>query len=439
MNRVSTIWYGLLTKAAEFTFSTTTEEAFYRKYPRLYRLLGAGMPTHAGRAVNERTALNCSTVWACQRVIAETLASLPLLVMRQTADGKFPATDLALYSLLHDEPNPEMSDMNFRESLTAHAVTWGNGYARVFRRSGSGEAMELWPLSPSQVTPDHEREGRKRLVYVVHDGTDTTYTVQRGRPHDIFHLPGIGFDGTVGYSVVEKARQSIALAEIQDEYTAKFFAAGGRKPYYLKKGTKFKTDQDFARFRDQWEKTYAGADNFHKAPILEGDIELKELGMPLQDAQLLASRQFSVPEICRWFRISPHLVADLSRATFSNIEQLAMEFVSQTLMPWAVRWEKAIRRCILTDDEKQRQRLYAKHNFGGLLRGDFASRMSGYATALQNGHLSINEVRDLEDRNPIEGGDDYHIQLNMQSLPGGTPLASQQTALIKVGSNSGGK
>jgi HK97 family phage portal protein len=262
---------------------------------------------------------------------------------------------------------------------------------------------------PTQV--QIKRDDTGALQYIVRDqnGQETVYP-QR----EIFHLAGLGMDGVIGYSVVSMARHTIALAQIQEEYAARFFASGGRKPYVLTKGTRFKNDQEYQQFREKWEAAYADSTNPHRAIVLEGDIEYKEIGMSLEDAQFLSSRQFSVPEICRWFRVSPHLVGDLSRATFSNIEHLAIEFVQHTLMAWIVRWEKAINRQLLSDIEKRR--FFAKHNVGGLLRGDFESRFKGYSSGLQNGVYSINEVRDLEDLNPIPGGDGHRVQANLMPI-----------------------
>ena len=179
---------------------------------------------------------------------------------------------------------------------------------------------------------------------------------------------------------------------------------------------RFRTDQEFQKFRSDWEATYSEP---HRAPILENGTTYKQIGMNMTDMQLVQSRQFMIAEICRWFLVSPHLVGDLSRATFSNIEQLALEFVKMTLATWLTRWEQALWRCVLTPEEKM-QGYFFRHDVNALLRGDFQSRMSGYATMLQNGITSVNEVRDLENWNPIEGGDEHHIQLNMQPLTPGT-------------------
>ena len=423
-------------KFVEVAFNTVNVDWYARNgYPKLYSLMGGGGPTYTGKSVTEQTALNCSVVWACTRIISETVASLPLHLMRSAKDGtKEQYTDHPLYGVLHDEPNPDMSDMEMREVITAHAVTWGNGYAEIVRNP-SGQCIALWPIMPDTVTP--VRDKQKNFVYVVKVGADKERVLrgsaQGSKLPEVLHVRGLGFDGLQGYSVISQARNSIALAQIQEEYASKYFANGGRRPYTLEHPGRFKNDEEFKQFRARWEEGYGGSDNFHKPPILEGGLKYTELGFSLEDAQFLEGRQFSIPEICRWFRMSPHMAGDLSRATFSNIEHLAIEFVQMTLMGWLVRWEKAIKRCCLTPGEKAT--VYAKHNVSALLRGDFASRMSGYATLLQNAIASPNEVRELEDWNRYDGGDDYHLQLNMQTVGEGTPTASQQAQLLKLGSS----
>jgi HK97 family phage portal protein len=400
-------------------------------FPGIYSILSGGMPAWSGEPVSVQTALNHSVVWACNRIISEPVGFIPLAMLRRNAAGKELADQHPMYSALHDAPSDEMTAMGFRETLTSHCVLQGNAYAHILRRSGTGTAIELHPLLPQQVTPDREKKGQKRLIYIVKDGNspEKTYTVQKGKPHDILHIRGLGADGIRGYSVITMARQSVGTALSAERNVARFYANGGRVPYLLEMAQKFKTDADFDKFRTDWEKTYSEP---HRAPILENGITYKQIGLNHADAQLLETRQFTIPEICRWFSVSPHLVGDLSRATFSNIEQLALEFVKMTLASWLTRWEQELWRCVLTPEEKT-QGYFFKHNVNALLRGDFQSRMAGYSTMLQNGIASVNEVRDLEDWNPISGGDDHHIQLNMQTLPGGVPLSTQSAALIRLG------
>jgi HK97 family phage portal protein len=388
----------------------------------------------SGESVTEESAGNLSTVWICKRRISESSAMLPLQLMQEAKAGKFPATTHPMYRALKNAPNDEMAAISFREALTGHCLMTGNGYAQIFRRSGTHEANELWPLQPSQVTPDREKAGAKRLVYVVTEGNaaSKTFTVARGKPHDILHIPGLSHDGITGFSVLAMARQSLGTAQAAERHVGRFYARGGRLPYNLKLQQKWASTHLGEKFRDDWNKIYS---NPHEAPILEPNVEYQQTGISFADAQLLESRQWSVSDICRWFLLSPHLAGDLSHATFSNIEQLALEFVNLTLMPWLNRWEENLWRCILTTEEKN-QGLFFKHNANALLRGDFLARMQGYGMALQNGWLNQNEVRDYEDLNRFDGGDDFHIQLNMQPLP--TPTASQTASLQKLGTATKG-
>ena len=264
------------------------------------------------------------------------------------------------------------------------------------------------------------------------NAAEKTYTVEPGKPHDILHIRGIGWDGLRGYSVIAMGRQSIGSAIAAERHVGRFWARGGRTPYNLKLTQDWDDNEAGKKFRDDWNAIYS---NPNEAPILPPWLTYEKTGLTMVESQVLESRLFSIHEICRWFGVSPHLVGDLSRATFSNIEQLALEFEKLTLAEWMTRWEQAFWRCVLTPEE-QSQGYFLLHDTSALRRGDFASRMAGYATALQNGELSIDEVRDMEGRNPLPNGagSHHHIQLNMQSLPGGDQSVTAQSAqLVRLG------
>lgn len=407
-------------------------------YPGLYTLLTGGMPAWSGEPVSLETALNHSVVWACNRLISETQGATPLVMLQQKNGAKQLAADHPMFSALRNAPNEEMSAMSFQETRTSHCALQGNGYAQIVRRSGTGVAMELNPLDPSQVFVDREKGGQRRIVYIVKHSVggvagnnETTFPITPGKPQDILHIRGLGWDGLRGYSVITMARQSMGTGLSVERNVARFYAQGGRVPYHLEMSKKFKTDAEFDKFRQDWERTYAEP---HKVPILENEMKLVKDGLSAVDAQMLETRLFDIHEICRWFLVSPHLVGDLSRATFSNIEQLALEFVKVTMQPWFTRWEQDLWRCVLTPEEKH-QGYYFKHNTNELLRGDFLTRMQGYSIMLQNGMASDNELRDLEDMNPFKGGDGHYIQLNMQPVPPpGTPAVApaQSPALVRI-------
>lgn len=284
-------------------------------YPQIYSILTGGMPAWSGEAVSVETALNHSVVWACNRIISESIGYIPAILMQADGETKRSAVNHPMYGAMKMAPNDEISAQGFTEQMTSHCLLQGNAYAQIIRRSGTGIAMELHALLPQFVYPDREKGGQKRLVYVIKDGEspEKTYTLQPGKPHDLLHLRGLGWDGIRGYSVITMGRQSIGSAIAAERNTARFWAYGGRIPYVLKLDKPFKTDQDFEKFRDDWEKIYAEP---QRAPILEPWVDYKPIGLNMKDAQALETRQYTVAEICRWFSVSPHLVQDLSHATF---------------------------------------------------------------------------------------------------------------------------
>jgi HK97 family phage portal protein len=403
-------------------------------FRNIYASWAGGMPAWSGEQVSLESSLNHSVVWACNRIISETQGATPLVMLQRKNGAKRLADDKPMFNALQNAPNDEMSAMSFQETRTSHCALLGNGYAHIIRRSGTGTAVELHALDPAHVKVDREKTGKKRLVYVVKDGpgvaNETTFTVQPGKAQDILHIRGLGWDGLRGYSVITMARQSVGTSISVERNVARFYAGGGRVPYILEMAKKFSTDQEFDKFRSDFESVYAEP---HKVPILDPNISYKQIGLSAVDSQMLETRLFDIHEICRWFLVSPHLVGDLSRATFSNIEQLALEFVKVTMQPWFTRWEQDMWRCVLTPEEKA-QGYYFKHNTNELLRGDFLTRMQGYSIMLQNAVVDPNEVRDLEDMNPYKGGDVKHIQLNQQpvtALPG-TPATSQPASLVRI-------
>jgi HK97 family phage portal protein len=403
-------------------------------FPGIRAALGGGNASWSGESVGLATSLNHSVVWACNRVISEPLGFLPLVMMQETASGKNPALKHPLYNVMRWAVNDEQTSMAFRETATSHMVLQGNTFSKINRRSGTGAAIGFDLLQPSQFRLD--RNAKKQKVYLFKDGNDPekTYTVIPGKPQDILHVPGIGLDGMRGLSVIEVARQSFGSSIAAEKYAGRFYYGGGRVPYVLTLDQKFKSQDEFDKFRADWEATYKEP---HKAPILEGGLKYQQIGMSNADAQFLQTRQFNIPEICRWFQVSPHLVGDLSRATFSNIEQLALEFVKMSLTAWMTRWEHELWKSALTDDEKSAG-YYFNYDVSGLLRGDFATRMAGYATGLQNGIYSIDEVRDKEQMNPLPNSEGEHhiVQLNMQDVEniGKTPPAPvQQPGIIRPG------
>ena len=370
----------------------------------------------SGKIVTERSALQMTAVYACVRILSEAIAGLPLHLYRyKDGGGKEKALDHPLYLLLHDEPNPEMSSFVFRETLMTHLLLWGNAFAQVIR-NGKGEIVALYPLMPNKMTVDRDDKGR--LYYSYSRSQDEAQTMKGNtvilRPEDVLHVPGLGFDGLVGYSPIAMAKNAIGLAIATEEYGAKFFANGAAPSGVLEHPG---TIKDPARIREAWQSQFGGSANSGKIAVLEEGMKYTPISISPEQAQFLETRKFQINEIARIFRVPPHMVGDLEKSSFSNIEQQSLEFVKYTLDPWVVRWEQSIQRTLLRAEEKKAY--FVKFNVEGLLRGDYQSRMSGYATARQNGWMSANDIRELEnlDRIPVEdGGDLYLINGNMLPL-----------------------
>jgi len=395
-------------------------------YPRIAsRAALMGGRTRSGTNVNEVTALACSTVWACKGVISESIGMLPVHLMQGTELEAERAERHPLWKLIHDKVNDEMTAQTFRETLQAHACIWGNGYAQIIRRSGSGEAIafDLW--TPESVRRDKTKAGKP--IYIRKDGNSQDKEYQ---PRDVFHLRGPSYDGQVGYSLAQLAAESIGIAMSAELYAAMFFGNGGRVPGYLNFAGKFRNQQEFDEFRARNDATYSGEDSWHKMPIYESGMEWKPFGVKPQEMQFMELRAWMVSEICRWFRVQPHLVADLSRSTNNNIEHQGLEFRTFTLNPWIGRWNGEYLLKVLPADGG----LFTRFDDSAITQADFQTRMSGYATLLQNGVICVDEARAGIGMNPLDGGagKDHHIQLNMQTLPGGTPTAGQQAALFKL-------
>ena len=383
--------------------------------------------TTSGKAVTERSAMQMTAVYSCVRILSEAVAGLPLhLYKYMDSGGKAMALDHPLYHLLHDEPNPEMSSFVFRETLMTHLLLWGNAYAQIIR-NGKNEIVALYPLMPNKMSVDRDENGR--LYYTYYRGSDeaiknTEFAVTL-QPSDVLHIPGLGFDGLVGYSPIAMAKNAIGMAIACEEYGAKLFANGAAPGGVLEHPGTIKDPQ---RVRESWQSTFGGSGNANKIAVLEEGMKYTPIGISPEQAQFLETRKFQINEIARIFRVPPHMVGDLEKSSFSNIEQQSLEFVKYTLDPWVIRWEQSIQRSLLSKDEKSVY--FVKFNLEGLLRGDYQSRMNGYAIGRQNGWMSANDIRELEnlDRIPAEdGGDLYLINGNMLPLKNAGAFADTPT------------
>ena len=370
----------------------------------------------AGKSVNERSAMQMTAVYACVRILSESIAGLPLHMYRYEDDGsKNKAVEHPLYHLLHDEPNPEMTSFIFRETLMSHLLLWGNAYAQIIR-NGKGDIIALYPLMPNRMKVERDAKGQLYYEYqtMKEDAPTMKGAVYQLYPNEVLHVPGLGFDGLVGYSPIAMAKNAIGLAIAAEEYGSKFYANGAAPSGVLEHPNVLK---DPAKVRDSWNAAFGGSSNAHRVAVLEEGMKYTPISISPNEAQFLETRKFQINEIARIFRVPPHMVGDLEKSSFSNIEQQSLEFVKYTLNPWVCRWEQALQRALLDDDEKGKY--FFRFNVEGLLRGDYQSRMNGYATARQNGWMSANDIRELEnlDRIPAElGGDLYLVNGNMLPL-----------------------
>ena len=394
-----------------------------RDKPKVKNSLGSNIfnsifnSSSSGKSVNQTSALSVTAVYSCVRILSEAIAGLPLHTYKcKSNGGKEKAIDHPLYFILHDEPNPEMTSFVFRETMMSHLLLWGNAYAQILR-NGKGDVIALYPLAPNRMTVDRASNGRIYYTYSTSDD-DNPKLKSKGQVYlkaeDVLHIPGLGFDGLVGYSPIAMARNAIGMAMACEEYGAKFFANGASPSGVLEHPSTIKNPD---KLRESWNSLFKGSSNSHQIAVLEEGLKYQPISISPNEAQFLETRKFQINEIARIFRIPPHMIGDLEKSSFSNIEQQSLEFVKYTLDPWVTRWEQSICRRLFKDSEKAEY--FVKFNVDGLLRGDYQSRMNGYATGRQNGWLSANDIRELENMNQIPdelGGNLYLVNGSMTKL-----------------------
>ena len=379
---------------------------------------------NSGKRVTDRTALQHIAVYACVRVLSEAIAQLPLHVYQYTENGKERVPQHPLYFLLHDQPNPEMTSFVFRETLMSHLLIYGNAYAQIIR-NGRGDVVGLYPLMPDKIKVDRDEHNNLIYIYSRYDEANPHIKEQGDitlRAEQVLHIPGLGFDGLVGYSPIAMAKNAIGISLACEDYGASFFANGASPSAVLEHPGVIKNPE---RVREAWQRAYSGS-NAHRTCVLEEGMKYTPISIPNNEAQFLETRKFQIEEIARLYRVPLHMIGDLDHATFSNIEQMSLEFVMYTLSPWLVRWEQSLMKALLSDLDKGKY--FIKFNVDGLLRGDYASRMQGYSVGIQNGFLCPNDVRELEDMNLIpaeKGGFTYMVNGSM------TPLSSAGAAYAK--------
>ncbi|MDR2743934.1 MAG: phage portal protein [Desulfovibrio sp.] len=375
-----------------------------------------GSSSSAGTFVSENTAMQTAAVYACVRVISETIASLPLHVYRNETGGAVPAPEHRLYRLLHYAPSPEMTSFTFRETLMSHLLLYGNAYAQIIRDNG-GRIIRLYPLLPYKM--DVARGDDGELYYTYWRDRDEARPGQKDGGvaldnEDVLHFTGLSNDGLVGYSPIALARNTVGLAKATEEYGAGFFANSATPGGILEcPGDTNKVTTE--TIRTAWEGLYKH--NNGRVAVLSGGMKFSPVSIAPNDAQFLETRKFQLNEIARIFRVPPHMIGDLEKSSFSNIEQQSLEFVKYTISPWLVRLEQAMFLALLS--EKEQEKYFIKFNLDGLLRGEYESRMRGYTMGINAGFMSPNDARRFEDWpliSPEKGGDDYHMNGAMKTL-----------------------
>ncbi len=376
------------------------------KRDKLRNALSTSRPFFFGRAssgvsVNERSALATAGVYACVRVLSEAVAALPLQLYEKQGGSGFKIADShPLYDLLHSVPNPEMTSFILRETMMSHILLWGNAYIQIIR-DGAGRVKYLYPLLPNKM--DVWRDEESGEIYYTYwknkdeakpNEKDGGVTLTR---EDVLHIPGLSYDGLVGYSPIALAKNSIGMSIAAEDYGATFFANGANPSGVLEHPGTLTTPDTV---REVWESLFSGKGR-NKIAVLEDGLKFSPVTIPPEQAQFLETRKFQLNEIARIFRVPPHMIGDLEKSTFSNIEQQSLEFVKFSLEPWICRIEQSMEMTLLTHQE--RRRYAVKFNLDGLLRGDYITRMNGYAVGRQNGWLSANDIRQLERLNPGRG------------------------------------
>lgn len=349
--------------------------------------------TKAGVSVNEERALRLSAVYGCTRVLAETTSTLPFSVMQRSNGRRDARPDHPADFLFRGEPNEQMTTVAWIDAMITMAVLWGDGISLIHRNNNyQPESVEFFHRSQVSIVKTQDGE-----VYYFLEGYPDPFT-----QWDVIHLYRHTLNGYSGLSVIKYAAESMGLSVATEEFGSSFFGNGANASGVLMYDKEL-SDQAYKRLKDDWKHKYQGNDNNHETIILEAGMKYEKITIPPEDAQFLETRKFQGEEICRWFGVKPHMISMLDKATFNNIEHLGLEFVQYTLLPWIVRLEQEMRKKLCTEKEK-REGYYIKGNLNGLLRGDITTRKEFYKEMIDRGIFFRDEVRELEDMNPLPNG-----------------------------------
>ncbi len=387
------------------------------------------MRTQAGTVVDADLALTYAAVWAATRLLAETTAGLPLNVYERDGSDRHLAADLPLYDLVHTQANEKIGSGVFREGRTMHQVNWGNGFAEI-ERNGNNDPIAMHPIHPSRLYP---ATADKKALGFAYDVRNNDGSLVSMRASEILHVPGtLSEDGIWGKGVIQHARESIGFGIATERHGSTYFGTGAQ-PKGVLTAPHLSDREKRADFREEWKLVHGSPDS-NEIAILPVNSKFTPITISNEDSQFLQTRKHNDIVIAQWYRVPPHMLGNLDKATFSNIEHQQLEFVIYSLFPWVKRWEEQANLKLLS--REQRRTYFIEHNFEGLLRGDIKTRMDAYQTALQNGILTINEVRRLENRNGIgPAGDQHYVQLNMTTAermlqePDAARISSTQVAV----------
>ena len=393
----------LIEKSAE---EVEAERRATLKHTQQFMNTGAtGGRTSAGVSVNNQSAFQFTAIYAAIRVLAESIASLPLITYeRLPGGGKRRAEEAPQYGMLHHAPSPEQTSCTMIETVMAHVLSWGNGYCELVR-DGSGVVREMYPIRPDRVRV-YRLDGQLVYVYSTDNDGDILLPYQ-----NVLHIAGLGFDGLQGYSPIHLARTAIGLGKAAEEFGSAFFGNAARPSGVLSHPGHL-TPEAMQRLRESWSSLHAGPRSTGRVVIAEEGLSWQSIGIPPEDAQFLQTRRFQIEEIARVYRVSPLHLQDMSRATYSNFEQAMLSFYVDTLRPWLIKWEQEIKRKVFGLNSP----LFAEFQLQGLLRGDTINRYNAYKVGREAGFLSVNEIRSFENLNPVDGGDRYIEPLNYQAV-----------------------
>ena len=387
---------------------------------------GWARTAYTGEVITEDKANTVAAWFAGVRAIAQDVSTLPLITYRRSGDARDRAYDHPMYHILHDAANPQMTSVVFRETLQGHLLTWGNGYAER-ELDLAGRTIALWPLRPDRMTVTLDG-GKRKYEYQVRSGTAPIEL----DPARVFHIPGMGFDGLIGYSILTMARETLGQTTALREYGGRVLQNDARPGVILRHPSTLSPDAK-KNITASWEDQHGGFSNAGRTAILEEGMDVTTLGLPRQDMLFVEAQKWQVAEVARWLRLAPHKIGDLERATFSNIEEQNIDHVSSTLRPWCTRWEQQIDKDLLPEPD-----VFAEHLMDAALRGKTLDRYQAYAVAVQNKAMTPNEWRGFENWNPVEWGEDPILTPNnSQGDPSQRQAVEALGELVRAGYEPG--